>query len=136
MIPTSMANASGPMSLSSYLALLTKQSYLERSKSATAGSAAPTQTQKKGKNDGGDAGDSSIEWKWGPRSDLEFGELGIARFLRDLMQGEEDMDESVEDKRIWDKRGAEWLTVIARAAGSKTLLEADGFNIEAVAVEE
>lgn len=131
-----MASASGPLTLTSYLTLLTKQSYLERSKSATAASTAPTQTQRKKGETGGEGGDSSIEWKWGPRADLEFGELGIARFMRDLMQGEENFDDSVQDKAIWDKRGKEWLVVIARAAGSKSLVEADGYNVEAVAVEE
>ncbi|GAA5844158.1 hypothetical protein JCM3766R1_003275 [Sporobolomyces carnicolor] len=84
------------VTLAAYLTLLTKQQYLERSKTAGApqgGGGGATQTQA-GRSQGPsrtqrataegiqESGDPSIEWRWGARAEAEVGEEGVARFVQ------------------------------------------------------
>lgn len=76
------------VTLASYLTLLMKQHYLEKAKSVTAvamqgvGSAATQAAQK-----AGEGGEIGMEWRWGARSEVEFGEIAIARFMKDVYVG-------------------------------------------------
>ncbi|GAA6005819.1 hypothetical protein JCM10207_007240 [Rhodosporidiobolus poonsookiae] len=90
------------LTLASYLNLLVKQHYLERAKSgqstgATQGgggkagrSQGPSRTQR-ATADGGvaESGDPGTEWRWGARSEVEFGEVGVARFVERVFRAEE-----------------------------------------------
>lgn len=97
--------------LNSFLSQLIKQGYLEKTKLANpiaaqskgkaSGSTQATQgtqrvraTQRSQATQGGDAeetqgavagsGNADEEWRWGPRSFAEFGEQGIAEFMKDF----------------------------------------------------
>jgi hypothetical protein len=79
------------------MSLLTKQNYLEKMKSATAGLVAATQGGGK-KGAGGGEGDQSVEWKWGARSEVEFGEMGIAKFMTKIFLSQGRHEEGAADE--------------------------------------
>lgn len=85
--------------LSTFLQALIRQQYLERTKLASgakaksgASQAASTQTQRvrstqatqKQAAEEGLGGDPNSEWRWGPRALREFGEDGVASFIKDF----------------------------------------------------
>ena len=130
-IPASLAarpTKEGGVSLQKYLTTLASQGYLEKSKAGT-GALAATQASKSQQN-GGAGGDPSVEWKWGARAESEFGEAGIARFVKEIYEskgpGERDDDEEGgEDVDVDVVNGKEkLLTEIGRASGSANLAEA------------
>lgn len=125
------------------MTLLTKQNYLEKMKSATATGSRGAATQgsiggQKGNKEGGD-GDQTVEWKWGSRSEVEFGEAGIARFMTAIFlaadkdggnDDEEDDDDGVPIPRNanrnknanangGEKSAGKILSEISRAAGDR-----------------
>ena len=86
-LPLSAAHPNLP--IHSYLSLLQKQGYLERTKPSATGQATQA-TQKSRKSQiaaqatGIEDIEIGVEWRWGARSEIEFGEEGIARFVREI----------------------------------------------------
>ncbi|GAA5835001.1 hypothetical protein JCM11251_000134 [Rhodosporidiobolus azoricus] len=161
---SSSSSASNHTTLSGFLNLLVKQSYLERGKTGNAAGGAggtqggatqgrgggggrtqgPSRTQRRDADGGGggggvtENGDPSVEWRWGARSEVEFGELGVAKFVERIFHASSassgqrgEGDEGGEGgeggggggKR--GKTGERFLTEVARAAGVKELRGAD-----------
>lgn len=86
-VPSSLAGSPHPLTLNAYLTLLIKQNYLERTTSTNGKStqSKPKALTKRGQASGdGEVGDASIEWRWGARAEVEFGEMGIARFAQEV----------------------------------------------------
>lgn len=89
-----------------------------------------------------ETGDPSVEWRWGARSEVEFGELGVAKFIERIFHAES-AAEAVAGGGGGDgasqsqgggkggkgkKRGntgERFLTEVARSAGVKELTTAD-----------
>ncbi|GAA5914152.1 hypothetical protein JCM6882_004940 [Rhodosporidiobolus microsporus] len=145
--------ASASTTLSGFLNLLTRQGYLERGKTGQAGpggatqggasgkggkSQGPSRTQRSSKDGKGvtENGDPSVEWRWGARSEVEFGELGVARFVERVFRAQDversaaggEADGSQSQSQGGGKRGKtgeKFLVEVARAAGVKELRSAD-----------
>lgn len=139
-LPLSLASPHpDSITLSSFLSHLVKQQYLERGSSAHLGAAtqgatsqARTQTQRatqKGKDAGGaaEAGDPAIEWRWGPRSEVEFGEVGVARFVHQVFTDAGPLPRGAQSQTQTQTQGGKggggdrFLAEVARAAGVKKL---------------
>lgn len=133
------------ITLAAYLTLLTKQQYLERTKTAGGGGAggatqtqgagrsqAPSRTQRATAEGIQESGDPSVEWRWGARAEAELGEEGVARFVQFIFEnGNKEKGSQGAGKR--GKTGEKFLVEIARAAGAKKLqraeqVEGGGFN--------
>ncbi|GAA5830667.1 hypothetical protein JCM5353_007579 [Sporobolomyces roseus] len=131
------------LTLSAYLTKLTQQQYLERSKTAGANSntqtqgggggagrsQAPSRTQRATAEGVQESGDPAIEWRWGPRSEAELGEEGVARFVKFVFESGNEGART--GKR--GKTGENLMSEVARAAGVKELQKAEkveggGFN--------
>ncbi|GAA6064509.1 hypothetical protein JCM10212_004870 [Sporobolomyces blumeae] len=152
--------------LAAYLTQLTKAQYLERSKTSphpggatqlgagrpAATAAASGSTQRRARQSQGgvgldgqqEAGDPSIEWKWGARAEAEIGEEGVARFVQVIFEqggrearrggggGGGDAGGEGRKKRK-GQTGEKFLMEVARAAGVKDLktsasVEGGGFS--------
>jgi len=140
------------LTLASYLTLLTKEQYLERTKVAGAGgggggqtqtqgagrSQAPARTQRATAEGIQESGDPSVEWRWGARAEAELGEEGVARFIQFIFEsGKNGAGSSQEEGQSQGgkrgKTGEKLMTEVARAAGVKQLqraekVEGGGFN--------
>lgn len=132
------------LTLSAYLTKLTQQQYLERSKTAGANSntqtqggggggagrsQAPSRTQRATAEGVQESGDPAIEWRWGPRSEAELGEEGVARFVKFVFESGNEGART--GKRA--KTGENLMSEVKRAAGVKELQKAEkveggGFN--------
>ncbi|GAA5875109.1 hypothetical protein JCM1840_007256 [Sporobolomyces johnsonii] len=119
------------LTLSAYLALLTKQQYLERGKSGQAaqtGQAArgrtqgPSRTQRTTADGVQESGDPSVEWRWGSRAEAEIGEEGVGKFVKVIFEAGAQGHQGG-GKR--GKTGEKFLNEVARAAGVKELQKAD-----------
>ncbi|KAG0655147.1 hypothetical protein C6P46_001139 [Rhodotorula mucilaginosa] len=137
-LPLSLASPHpDSITLSSFLSTLVKQQYLERGSSAHLGAAtqggtksqARTQTQRatqKGKDAGAEAGDPAIEWRWGPRSEVEFGEVGVAKFVHQVFTDPSSLPRGAQSQTQTQTQGGKgggdrFLAEVARAAGVKKL---------------
>lgn len=159
-LPLSLASPHpGSITLSSFLSHLIKQQYLERGSSAhvlgatqAQGAAAKSQartqtqraTQKKNKDAGAgaaaEAGDPAIEWRWGPRSEVEFGEMGVAKFVHEVFTDPASLPRSggaeTQTQTQTQGGGERFLAEVARAAGVKKLAGTGGGTKGGGAAEE
>ncbi|GAA5881731.1 hypothetical protein JCM3774_005971 [Rhodotorula dairenensis] len=137
------------LTLAQFLSNLVKQQYLERASSGHLG--ATTQgasTQKKTRRTsstarsrksqdanssttgGGGGGDPAVEWRWGPRSEVEFGQVGVGQFIHLVFSDPTSLpprssssntaSEATENSGHHKKRD-KFLQEVARAAGVKKL---------------
>ncbi|GAA5935922.1 hypothetical protein JCM1841_006592 [Sporobolomyces salmonicolor] len=118
------------LTLSAYLALLTKQQYLERSKSGQAAQTGqttrgrtqgPFRTQRDTTDGVQESGDPSVEWRWGSRAEAEIGEEGVGKFIKMIFESGSQGHGG--EKR--GKTGEKFLNEVARAAGVKELQKAE-----------
>ncbi|GAA5823493.1 hypothetical protein JCM3770_004477 [Rhodotorula araucariae] len=124
------------LDLSAFLNALVRGQYLERAKVGVGGSAGTQATQggsgsrttqtartqrTNAAGEKADAGDPSIEWRWGPRADAELGERGVARFIERVFLSQSDAD-----GRKRARHGDRFVREVARAAGVKELAGTDG----------
>ncbi|GJN91445.1 hypothetical protein Rhopal_004468-T1 [Rhodotorula paludigena] len=134
------------LDLSAFLNLLTRQQYLERSKTGQAPGGAtqggttqgggasgrgrtqgPSRTQRtNAAGEKAEAGDPSVEWRWGPRADAEVGELGVGKFVQRIFLSQSEKEGEVGGGRKRGKTGERFLKEVARAAGTKDLADVDG----------
>ncbi|KWU44388.1 hypothetical protein RHOSPDRAFT_33949 [Rhodotorula sp. JG-1b] len=145
-LPLSLASPHpDSITLSSFLSHLIKQQYLERGSSAHLGAATQggggggaksqartTQTQRathRGKEAGGaaEAGDPAIEWRWGPRSEVELGQVGVAKFVHQVFTDPGSLPRGAQSQtqtqggKEGGGGGDRFLAEVARAAGVKKL---------------
>ncbi|KAF7359315.1 MAGE domain-containing protein [Mycena sanguinolenta] len=89
--------------LDAYLTLLLRQGFLDRQQ--VGGDAAANKAANKGKRSrvqaADDEGQTTYEWRWGPRAQSEVGEKAVAEFVAEFMvqeerQGQDDGDEEEE----------------------------------------
>ncbi|GAA5889471.1 hypothetical protein JCM5296_006372 [Sporobolomyces johnsonii] len=120
------------LTLSAYLALLTKQQYLERGKSGQAAQTGqatrgrtqgPSRTQRTTADGVQESGDPSVEWRWGSRAEAEIGEEGVGKFVKVIFEAGAQGQGQGGGKR--GKTGEKFLNEVARAAGVKELQKAD-----------
>lgn len=138
------------LTLSQYLSHLVKQQYLERAASATAGgggvgtqataaAAAAALTGRSQRPRGGGksrtdesggsssaGGDPAVEWRWGPRSEVEFGQVGIAHFIHRVFSDPESLPRSAPVAAVAGRD--KFLKEVARAAGVKKLAGPGGLG--------
>ncbi|KAK4054115.1 hypothetical protein OIV83_001140 [Microbotryomycetes sp. JL201] len=135
------------MTLAKYIDQLVQQGYLEKSASSTAAQTGKTSgrvpsTQRTQRASGVEAGDPGIEYRWGARSEVEFGELGIAHFIQYIYETgqnvqvvHEDEDQEDDGEQVGGQQQQEHhhqqaasrdrlIKEIARAAGVKRLQSA------------
>jgi hypothetical protein len=78
----------GTVTLGSYLNVLQRQGYLEKTKSSLG--ARMGVTQQPNQRDGQQADDQSAEWRWGARAELEIGEKSIVQgFIGEIYKSRE-----------------------------------------------
>ncbi|GAA5956022.1 hypothetical protein JCM21900_002647 [Sporobolomyces salmonicolor] len=118
------------LTLSAYLALLTKQQYLERGKSGQAAQTGqttrgrtqgPSRTQRDTADGVQESGDPSVEWRWGSRAEAEIGEEGVGKFINMIFESGS-QGHGGEER---GKTGEKLLSEVARAAGVKELQKAE-----------
>lgn len=122
MIPSTIASTHNGLTLTAFLNLLVKQSYLEKLKSAAPGGATQAAQNQKG-------GDAAVQWRWGSRAEAEIGEVGVARFLKAIYESKdgvagEDDDNDAARRRRKGNTGEKLLNEISRAAGEGKLQDA------------
>lgn len=151
-LPLSLASPHpGLITLSNFLSNLVKQQYLERGSSAHLGAATQggagksqvrtTQTQRatQKNKDAAEAGDPAIEWRWGPRSEVEFGQVGVAKFVHQVFTdpgslprggggggGANDSTQATQTQTQTQGGRDRFLAEVARAAGVKKLAGTGG----------
>ncbi|KAM0789606.1 hypothetical protein ACM66B_000412 [Microbotryomycetes sp. NB124-2] len=150
-IPMSINSAHGDQTtLAKYIDQLVQQGYLEKAASTTGGAAAATQigkssgrvpsTQRTQRASGVEAGDPGIEYRWGARSEVELGEVGIAKFIQyvyevgqngQVVPEEDEADEGGDGDAVQQQQQQQQtvnrerlMKEIARAAGTKKLQSA------------
>jgi hypothetical protein len=86
----------GSITFGSYLNILQRQGYLEKTKSAIAARTQPNGTQAtqnprgRGRPETTDQQDSSSEWRWGARAEVEIGEKALAKgFIAEMYKPKE-----------------------------------------------
>ena len=123
--PLPLSTAHPNLPIHSYLSLLQKQGYLERTKPSATGQATQA-TQKSRKSQiaaqatGVEDIEIGVEWRWGARSEIEFGEEGIARFVREIFLEKEIRGKGKKER---EEAGTKVMGEIQRAAGT-ALVEA------------
>ena len=72
-----------PSSLQKFLDQLLKQQYLEVTSSVVTRGTTQQNTQRRGRRsaEGANGGDERMEWRWGPRAEVEIGEVAVADFV-------------------------------------------------------
>ena len=127
--PLPISTAHPDLPIHSYLSLLQKQGYLERTKPSANGQATQA-TQKSRKSQlaaqatGAEETEVGVEWKWGARSEIEFGEEGIAKFVKEIFLEKELKGKGKKER---EEAGQKVVEEITRAAGT-ALLEAKGIK--------
>ncbi|GAA5867356.1 hypothetical protein JCM8547_003319 [Rhodosporidiobolus lusitaniae] len=142
----SSTSSSSRLTLSAYLNTLSKNGYLERAKISSGGGG--TQATQKGRGTQGgpartqrataegevkEAGDPTVEWRWGARAEVEFGELGVAKFVERIFYSSSSASSSFSKKGGGSgggggkrgRTGEKFLNEVARAAGVKKLRGAE-----------
>lgn len=77
---------------------------------------------------GTQAGDASVEWRWGARAESELGEAGVARFVKAIYESKHGElgggDDDEPGERAKGQTGEKLMKEIGRASGNVNLAEA------------
>lgn len=77
---TAPSTAITKLNMEALLGTFIKQGYLEKQPNGLGAANKNRATQE----DVGDGGDPTLEWRWGPRADVEMGELNMAKFIENF----------------------------------------------------
>lgn len=87
---TAPSTALTKLTVDALLGTYVKQGYLEKQPNALAGATQKSKnTQDAEKNEGGDP---TMEWRWGPRADIEMGETNVAKFIGEFYREPEETE--------------------------------------------
>lgn len=78
---TAPSTAMQKLNVDALLGTFQKQGYLEKQPNGLGAAQKNRATQQE---DLGEGGDPTMEWRWGPRADVEMGEVNIARFIENF----------------------------------------------------